>query len=59
MCVILLTFYIETEIIVPASQTRVFVWYSTLIFPFYKKLVMNRLEFSCFVVLLYSSLKSE
>ncbi len=30
------------------SQTLVFVWYSTLIFPFYKMLFMNRLEFSCF-----------
>ncbi len=31
------------------SQTRVFVWFSTLIFPFYKKLfMMNRLKFSCF-----------
>ncbi len=26
----------------------VFVWFSTLIFPFYKVLFMNRLEFSCF-----------
>ncbi len=30
------------------SQTRDFVWFSTLIFPFYKMLLMNRLEFSCF-----------
>jgi hypothetical protein len=29
------------------SQTRVFVLLSTLIFPFYKMLYMNRLEFSC------------
>jgi hypothetical protein len=27
-----------------SSQTRVFVWFSTLIFPFYKMLFMNRLE---------------
>jgi hypothetical protein len=31
-----------------SSQTRVFVWFSTLIFTFYKVLFMNRLEFSCF-----------
>ncbi len=31
-----------------SSQIRVFVWFSTLIFPFYKMLFMNRLEFSCF-----------
>ncbi len=31
-----------------ASQTRVFVWFSTIIFSFYKMLLMNRLEFSCF-----------
>jgi hypothetical protein len=30
------------------SQTRVFVWFSTLVFPFYKMLFMNRLEFSLF-----------
>jgi hypothetical protein len=29
-----------------SCQTRVFVWFSTLIFPFYKMLIMNRLEFS-------------
>ena len=28
-----------------SSQTWVFVWFSTLIFPFYKMLFMNRLEF--------------
>jgi hypothetical protein len=27
------------------SQTRVFVWFSNLIFPFYKILFRNRLEF--------------
>jgi hypothetical protein len=31
-----------------SSQTRVFVWFSALIFLFYKMLFMNRLEFSCF-----------
>jgi hypothetical protein len=30
------------------SQTQVFVWFSTLIFQFYKMLFMKRLEFSCF-----------
>jgi hypothetical protein len=31
-----------------SSQTRVFVWFSSLILPVYKMLFMNRLEFSCF-----------
>jgi hypothetical protein len=31
-----------------SSQTRVFAWFSTLIFKFYKGLFMNRQEFSCF-----------
>jgi hypothetical protein len=31
-----------------SSQTRVFVWFSTLIFPFYKMLFTNRLKFTCF-----------
>ncbi len=31
-----------------SSETRVFVRFPTLIFPFYKMLFMNRLEFSCF-----------
>ncbi len=31
-----------------SSQSWVFVWFSTLIFLFYKMLVMNRLDFSCF-----------
>ncbi len=31
-----------------SSQTRLFVWFSTLIFPFYKMLFMNRLKFSFF-----------
>ncbi len=30
-----------------SSHIRVFVWFSTIIFPFYKMLFMNRLEFSC------------
>ncbi len=30
-----------------SSQTRVFVWFSNLIFPFFKMLFMNILEFSC------------
>jgi hypothetical protein len=28
-----------------SSQTQVFVWFSTLFYPFYKMLLMNRLEF--------------
>ncbi len=31
-----------------SGQTWDFVWFSSLIFPFYKMLFMNRLEFSCF-----------
>ncbi len=31
-----------------SSQTRVSVWFSTLLFPLFKMLFMNRLEFSCF-----------
>jgi hypothetical protein len=31
-----------------SSQTRVFVSFFTLIFPFYKMLFTNRLEFYCF-----------
>jgi hypothetical protein len=31
-----------------SPQTRVFVWFPTLIFHFYKTLFMNRLELSCF-----------
>ncbi len=31
-----------------SSLTRVFVWFSTLIFPLYRMLFMKRLEFSCF-----------
>jgi hypothetical protein len=30
-----------------SSQARVFVWFSGLIFPFYKMQFMNRLQFSC------------
>jgi hypothetical protein len=33
--------------------------FSTLIFPFYKMLFMNRLEFSCFSDFLYVFLKPE
>jgi hypothetical protein len=31
-----------------SSQTRVFVWFSTIVLPFYKRLFRKRLEFSCF-----------
>jgi hypothetical protein len=31
-----------------SSQSQIFVYLSTLIFPFYKTLFTNRLEFSCF-----------
>jgi hypothetical protein len=31
-----------------SSQAGVFVWFSTLIFPFHRMLLMNRQEFSCF-----------
>jgi hypothetical protein len=31
-----------------SSQTQVFIWFYTLIFPFYKMLFMNGLEFSGF-----------
>jgi hypothetical protein len=40
------------------SQARVFVWFSTL-FPFYKMLLMKRLEFSCFADFVYGFLKPE
>jgi hypothetical protein len=30
-----------------SNQTRVFVWFSNLVFPFYKMLFMYRLKFSC------------
>jgi hypothetical protein len=33
---------------VESSQTLVFVWFSTLVFLFYKMLFLIRLEFSCF-----------
>jgi hypothetical protein len=36
-----------------SSQTRVFVWFSTPIFPLYKMLFMNRIELSCFTDFLY------
>ncbi len=32
-----------------SSQTRVFVWFSTRIFLFYKMLFTKSLEFACFV----------
>ncbi len=31
-----------------SSQTGVCVWFCTLIFPFYKMLLMNRIEFFCY-----------
>jgi hypothetical protein len=31
-----------------SSHTRVFAWFSTRIFPFFKTLFTNRLELSCF-----------
>jgi hypothetical protein len=31
-----------------SSQTQDFAWFTTLIFPFYKMLFMERLELSCF-----------
>jgi hypothetical protein len=40
-----------------SSQTQVFVWFSTFVFPFFKMLYMNRLEFSCFADILYNFLK--
>jgi hypothetical protein len=46
------------HIIVP-YQTRVSVWFSTLIFPFYKTLFMSRLEFSFSAVFLSGFLKPE
>jgi hypothetical protein len=41
-----------------SSQSRVFVWFSTLIFQFYKMLLMNRLEiflFSGFFVRIFKT----
>jgi hypothetical protein len=40
-----------------SSQTLVFDWFSTLIFPLYKMHFMNRLEFSCFADFLKGILK--
>ncbi len=40
-------------------KTRVFVWFSTLIFLFYKILFMNWLEFSCFARTFCKLLKPE
>jgi hypothetical protein len=34
-------------------QTQAFVWFSTLIFPFYEKLFTSRFEFSRFTDFLY------
>jgi hypothetical protein len=42
-----------------SSQTRVFVWFSTLIFSFYKMLFMNRIELSCFADFSKGFLKPE
>jgi hypothetical protein len=42
-----------------SSQTRVLVWFSTLIFPFYKILFMVRMKFSCFTDFLLGFLKPE
>jgi hypothetical protein len=42
-----------------SSQSRVFVWFSALIFPLYKMLVMNKFEFSCFVDFFKGFLKPE
>jgi hypothetical protein len=41
------------------SQTRIFVWFSIPLFPFYSVLLINRLEFFCFVDFLNGFLKSE
>ncbi len=40
-----------------SSQTWVFVWFSTPIFPFYIMLFMNRLQFYCFADFLNGFLK--
>jgi hypothetical protein len=42
-----------------SSQIRVFVWFSTLVFPFYKMLFVKRLEFSCFTDFFGRILKPE
>ncbi len=42
-----------------SSQTRVFVFFSILIFHFYKMLFTNRLEFSCFADFLYVFIKAD
>ncbi len=49
MCTVVCTRWDARDGILESSQTRVFVWFSTLIFPFYKMLFMKRLEYSCFV----------
>ncbi len=36
-----------------STQTWVYIWFSTLIFPFYKMLFMNRLEFLVSQIILY------
>ncbi len=41
-----------------SSHTRIFVWFSTLIFPFYIMLFMNRLELSCFAGLFARIIKT-
>ncbi len=39
---------LESHFFEVSGQTWDFVWFPSLIFPFYKMLFMNRLEFSCF-----------
>jgi len=41
-----------------SCETLVFVRFSTLIFPFYKMLFRNKLEFSCFVDFIVSIFKT-
>ncbi len=40
--------YWKAFLVKVSSHTRVFVWFSTLIFLCYQMLFMNRLEFFCF-----------
>ncbi len=42
-----------------SSQARVFVWFFTFIFLFYKMLFMNRLKFSCSRIFLFGVFKPE
>ncbi len=41
-----------------SSETQVFAWFSTIIFPFFKMLFTNRLEFSCFADIFLSIFKT-